>query len=272
MHRHLNHIFQVVLLSCAVLSFSACNENTGGSTPVGDDNVTNDSNSDKADDSAVIIDTEADNSDGVVDAGTDDTTVIVDDGEDTTDSNYPPAVDGSVTSDIDTVMVEEGGIPVNDDGETSADVVSVNPREAIPGELITVEGQNFGDTHGAKTLDINGVPATDITDWTDTEIMVKVPVGALTGDVSVTEEGVTGMAAKLVVPWLSANPDNVLISSLPAPQQYPQLASDGSHGAIITWMDWRDSTTGYDIYAQRVNSRGYPLWPADDGVGREYCT
>ena len=41
-------------------------------------------------------------------------------------------------------------------------------------------------------------------------------------------------------------------------QQYPTLCSDGSGGAIIVWVDNRDSNT--DIYAQRINSSGAVKW------------
>ncbi len=45
----------------------------------------------------------------------------------------------------------------------------------------------------------------------------------------------------------------------------PQIVPDGSGGAIITWADYR-SGSKYDIYAQRVDASGTPLWTAD-GVG-----
>ncbi len=40
-------------------------------------------------------------------------------------------------------------------------------------------------------------------------------------------------------------------------QQNAQICSDGSGGAIITWDD---QTSGYDIYAQRINSKGAVEW------------
>lgn len=51
-------------------------------------------------------------------------------------------------------------------------------------------------------------------------------------------------------------------------QYSPQLISDGSHGAIITWYDLRGGS-GFDIYAQRVNSGGTALWGAN---GAPVCT
>jgi hypothetical protein len=50
-------------------------------------------------------------------------------------------------------------------------------------------------------------------------------------------------------------------------QAEPQLAPDGSGGAIIVWEDKRSSF--YDIYAQRVDANGNTLWYAD---GVSICT
>jgi hypothetical protein len=52
-------------------------------------------------------------------------------------------------------------------------------------------------------------------------------------------------------------------------QLNPAIASDGAHGAIVTWEDFRDST--FHIFAQRALGSGTIAagWPAD---GREVCT
>ncbi|NVM30947.1 MAG: hypothetical protein HWN65_19050, partial [Candidatus Helarchaeota archaeon] len=49
-------------------------------------------------------------------------------------------------------------------------------------------------------------------------------------------------------------------------QNKPRICSDGEGGAIITW---RDSRSGWDIYAQRINSIGSTLWA---GNGVPICT
>jgi hypothetical protein len=41
-------------------------------------------------------------------------------------------------------------------------------------------------------------------------------------------------------------------------QRYPQIGSDGDHGAIVTWVDFRAAK--YAIYAQRVGSGGSDRW------------
>jgi hypothetical protein len=66
------------------------------------------------------------------------------------------------------------------------------------------------------------------------------------------------------------------ICTAPNDQEYPQIISDGSGGAIITWRDWR-SGTNYDIYAQRVYSSGSlspgsMLWSGDSAQNTAVCT
>ena len=61
--------------------------------------------------------------------------------------------------------------------------------------------------------------------------------------------------------------DGVAICTASGSQSYPQIASDGSGGAIITWYDGRSGND--DIYAQRVNSAGTAQWAAN---GVAICT
>lgn len=59
----------------------------------------------------------------------------------------------------------------------------------------------------------------------------------------------------------------VVLCAAAGDQYYPQIASDGFGGAIVTWYDNRAGN--YDIYAQRVNAEGEALWVAD---GKAVCT
>ncbi|MFX0138811.1 MAG: hypothetical protein ACFFDN_34540, partial [Candidatus Hodarchaeota archaeon] len=43
-----------------------------------------------------------------------------------------------------------------------------------------------------------------------------------------------------------------------------KLCSDGSGGAIIVWGDYRNPN--YEVYSQRVNASGYPMWAANGTV------
>jgi hypothetical protein len=44
-------------------------------------------------------------------------------------------------------------------------------------------------------------------------------------------------------------------------QVYPQIASDGAGGAIITWQDERNGNL--DVYAQRIDAAGNVMWTTD---------
>lgn len=58
-------------------------------------------------------------------------------------------------------------------------------------------------------------------------------------------------------------PNGVAICVAPNEQQYVKIAADHQGGAVITWQDGRNIIGGnnnYDIYAQRVDASGAPLW------------
>ncbi len=65
----------------------------------------------------------------------------------------------------------------------------------------------------------------------------------------------------------------VPVCTASAPQLYVQIATDGAGGIIATWEDHRNSSYP-DIYAQRVDASGNPLWTTDgvpvclDGAGQ----
>src|SRR5262245_12944854 len=60
--------------------------------------------------------------------------------------------------------------------------------------------------------------------------------------------------------WIA---DGVLLCGAGGDQHAPTIVSDGAGGAIVTWHDRRSPSN--DIYAQRVNAAGAPLW-IPDGV------
>lgn len=57
--------------------------------------------------------------------------------------------------------------------------------------------------------------------------------------------------------------DGVLLTSASREQSAPCMVSDGVGGAILAYVELQPST-GFDIYAQRINASGVPVW--GDGV------
>jgi hypothetical protein len=62
--------------------------------------------------------------------------------------------------------------------------------------------------------------------------------------------------------WAS---DGVGVCAASNGQSYPVLVGDGAGGAIVAWEDARSVNYVPDIYAQRIDAGGAPLW-ATDGV------
>jgi len=67
-----------------------------------------------------------------------------------------------------------------------------------------------------------------------------------------------------LVPWVN---NGIPICTATGSQEYPQLASDGTGGAIITWYDSRNGND--DIYVQRIDPGGNVRWTTD---GAPICT
>jgi hypothetical protein len=59
--------------------------------------------------------------------------------------------------------------------------------------------------------------------------------------------------------------DGAPVCTQTADQSTPGLISDGAGGIIVSWSDWR-SGIERDIYAQRLNALGQPVWPLDGVV------
>ncbi len=57
------------------------------------------------------------------------------------------------------------------------------------------------------------------------------------------------------------------VCTVPGDQLFPALTTDGSGGAIVTWIDARDGSNVH-LYAQRISASGAALWTAD---GVEVC-
>lgn len=58
--------------------------------------------------------------------------------------------------------------------------------------------------------------------------------------------------------------DGVAVCSADEAQNQPLIVTDGAGGAIIVWQDPRNiDETWFDIYAQRLDATGVPLWAVD---------
>ncbi|MBI3474237.1 MAG: IPT/TIG domain-containing protein [Acidobacteria bacterium] len=90
---------------------------------------------------------------------------------------------------------------------TAPRITTLSPLSGDVGTPVTISGKNFGAT--ADTVTFNGTAATPTT-WSDTSIVVPVPVGAANGNVVVTVGGVAsnGVLFTLTPHITSVNPNS----------------------------------------------------------------
>ena len=81
-------------------------------------------------------------------------------------------------------------------------ITSLSTSSATIGALVTITGTNFGATQGASTVTFNGTGGTP-TSWSNTSIVVPVPLGATTGNVVVTVSGVSSNPVALTINLVS---------------------------------------------------------------------
>jgi len=122
------------------------------------------------------------------------------------------------------------------------------------------------------------VPATSFSQWSE------VPVSAAVND-QINPAIVTDGSGGVIVTWQDFRGGNnydiyaqrlnssgiaqwttndVVVCTADSNQINPKMVSDGSGGVIICWEDKRNPT-GWDIYAQRLNSSGQVQW-SNNGV------
>ena len=111
-----------------------------------------------------------------------------------------------------------GGVP-------SPSITSLTPASGTVGTSVTITGTNFGATQGASTVKFNGTTGTP-TSWSATSIVVSVPSGATTGNVTVTVGGVTSNSVSL----------NVISSAKIALVQHTGIDAGTSSSATLTFV------------------------------------
>jgi hypothetical protein len=98
-------------------------------------------------------------------------------------------------------------------------ITSLTPTSAAVGVSVTIAGTNFGSSQGTSTVMFNGTTATPTT-WANASIKVPVPVGATTGNIVVTVNGVASNGVSFTV--------------LPTPSITSLTPSSGPVGAVVT--------------------------------------
>ncbi|MBI5020537.1 MAG: T9SS type A sorting domain-containing protein [Ignavibacteriales bacterium] len=155
------------------------------------------------------------------------------------------------------------------DGAGSAIITWEDNRSGTNWDIYAQRIKSYGVVHWTT----NGVPiCTVANDQTDPTIISDSSDGAIISWSDFrngTENDIYAQRidASAVVRWTA---DGVPISTALRSQNWPELISDGSGGAIITWFEQSTVEDG-DIYAQRINNSGIAQW-ATNGVAISTAT
>jgi hypothetical protein len=124
------------------------------------------------------------------------------------------------------------------------------------------------DAAGTAVWNHDGFPLYPAGNTPWRQIIPDGPGGAIVAWISFSGQNVYAqkIAPNGAVQWTA---DAALVCSAIGVKTRSALVSDGSGGAVIAWEDERNGGHGHDIYMQRLNSGGAPLWTAD---GVAVCT
>jgi uncharacterized protein (TIGR02145 family) len=151
----------------------------------------------------------------------------------------------------------------NEPTNPNPDILQISayaPTYARIGAVITLTGNKFGELQGASVVSFNNIQATEYTNWSDTQIKVKVPANATTGKIFVTVNGKkSNEVAFTVITYERINLESLTIGS----QVWSQKNLDVDHycnGDPIPQVqdpaEWAKLTTGAWCYHNNLTDMG----------------
>jgi hypothetical protein len=113
------------------------------------------------------------------------------------------------------------------------EIILLNPNSGLVGSVVVITGTDFGAVQGTGVVTFPGGGSATVTAWGDTQITCTVPIGSVTGNVTVTNgsgETTPGVAWTLVVAAAggglpSTAPGNVPVIGSSALLVYPPIRS-----------------------------------------------
>ncbi len=156
----------------------------------------------------------------------------------------------------------------------NAQHLPVEASDGAGGVIICWNDQTSGTSLGifAQRLDGSGAAI-----WTPNGVQVSPIASAGTSVPKIIADGSGGA----VVVWAYGFPEDlnaqrinsagapqwgtngIVVSNATNGQNGPNLYPDGAGGAFIVWNDFRNTSSGEDVYGQRVNGAGTPQWTAN---------
>src|SRR5208282_2364558 len=78
-------------------------------------------------------------------------------------------------------------------------ITGISPSTGVVGTAVTISGSGFGSTQSNNSVAFGGVVAATASSWSDSQIIVNVPQGAITGPVTVTVATITAQGPTFIL-------------------------------------------------------------------------
>ncbi|MBM2813407.1 MAG: hypothetical protein HW421_169 [Ignavibacteria bacterium] len=136
-------------------------------------------------------------------------------------------------------------------------ISGINPTSASIGDNITITGTGFGATQGTSFVTFNTTNASDYSSWNATSIVVKVPAGATSGNLSVKVNGNKSNEVSFTI--TTTNPNEVTIGTQIWMTKNLDVTTYRNGDAIPQVTDsaqWANLTTGAWCYYNNDANNG----------------
>jgi len=99
------------------------------------------------------------------------------------------------------IHVANDTLLLNNCGELIAgpSIKSLSPNSGSVGTSVTIMGAGFGSPQGSSAVVFNANVAATVSSWADNQVVVTVPTGATTGQITVTVSGGQSASKKFTV-------------------------------------------------------------------------
>ncbi|TFG16906.1 MAG: hypothetical protein EU533_08655, partial [Promethearchaeota archaeon] len=181
-----------------------------------------------------------------------------------------------------TDWIDNGTVICNEKNDQGGGATGSNPPEFSicsdenGGAVITWRDEREGTADNYASIYTQKINSTGNTKWakngtvicniTQSEQRFPQICSDNNGGAIITWESLGEMDYEIYAQRINSNGDSqwikngTIICNEKSGQRYPQICIDGKGGAIITWDDFRNAPTSYDIYAQLINSNGQTQW------------
>lgn len=137
---------------------------------------------------------------------------------------------GGLASNAEPFIVSTGPVPT---------ITELSMPSGPVGSIVALTGINFGAPRGSSTVSFAGTPVTNYSIWQDYLAMVFVPIGAVSGPIIITVNGVPSAGFPFVV---TPNPELIGISPASGPVGTSVTLTGTYFGTVSNLVDWAGIT------------------------------